>query len=159
MSNTSHRRVVAVYLALAAAWCLGAAGCGGRDSGGNPARVRVTGKVTLDNQPAPAGTIVFIPLQPGQLQAQGLIGDDGTFVIDEANGPSAGDYKVEIQCAKKTGRRIQSLQSTDGTGMIDERIPVIPKQYNIATTLRQTIVDGKNDLAFNLTSTLHTTKP
>ncbi|MBA4189250.1 MAG: hypothetical protein C0467_14735 [Planctomycetaceae bacterium] len=106
----------------------------------------------LDNQPAPAGTIVFVPLAAGQLQSQGIIQDDGTFVIEGENGPSAGEYKVEILCAKKTGRRIQSMSSSDGTGMIDERVPVIPARYNTATTLRQTITSGEITLLYQLQS-------
>ena len=136
--------------ALCAWLCLAVVGCG-RD-GSNPNRVRVSGKVTLDGQPAPAGTIVFVPLKPGLLQAQGLIQDDGTFTIAEADGPSPGEYKVEIICAKKTGRRVRSLSSPDESGMIDERVPVIPAKYNSATTLQQAIVAGDNQLEFPLRS-------
>jgi len=127
-------------------------GCGSDRESPNPPRSGVTGRVTLDNQPAPAGTIVFIPLVPGQLQSQGIIQEDGTFVIEAENGPSPGEYKVEILCAKKTGRRIQSMSSSDGTGMIDERVPVIPARYNTATTLRQTIKSGENKLLYELKS-------
>jgi hypothetical protein len=137
---------------LWAGLCAAAVGCGGGREGPNPPRVRVSGQVTLDDHPAPAGTIVFVPVGPGQLQAQGIIQDDGTFVIDEEGGPSPGEYKVEIQCAKKTGRRVPSLSSADGTGMIDERVPVVPSQYNTATTLRQTISGGDNVLKFELRS-------
>ncbi|HEY1189863.1 MAG TPA: hypothetical protein VGE74_19595 [Gemmata sp.] len=138
-------------LLLAFALMCAALGCGGKQ-GPNPARVRVSGRITLDDQPAPAGTIVFIPVTKGQLQAQGLVQDDGTFVIEEDDGPSPGEYKVEIQCAKKTGRRVKSMSSSDGTGMIDERVPVIPAKYNTATTLRQTIAPGDNVLEFKLQS-------
>ena len=130
----------------------GGLGCGHPAAGPNPPRASVGGRVTLDGEPAPAGTIVFVPLAVGQLQAQGLIRDDGTFELSTANGPSPGEYKVEIQCAKKTGRRVRSLASTDGTGEIDERVPVIPAKYNAATTLRQVIVAGDNRLAFALQS-------
>jgi hypothetical protein len=127
-------------------------GCGGGGNNPNPARVRVSGTVKLDGQPAPAGVIEFIPVTPGQLQSQGIIQDDGTFAIDEAGGPSPGEYKVEIRCAKKTGRRVPSMSSSDGTGMIDERIPVIPNKYHSPTTLKQTITSGDNVLEFNLDS-------
>lgn len=129
-----------------------ALGCGQTATGPNPPRANVSGRVTLDDQPAPAGTIVFVPVAVGQLQSQGLIREDGTFEIAEANGPSPGEYKVEIQCAKKTGRRVQSLASSDGTGLIDERVPVIPAKYNTATTLRQVIATGENRLTFSLQS-------
>ncbi|WP_439622724.1 hypothetical protein [Gemmata sp.] len=139
--------VLAALLGLA----LSPAGCGPSPSP-NPARVAVTGRVTLDDAPAPAGTIVFVPVAVGQMQAQGIIQDDGTFAIAAADGPSPGEYRVEIQCAKKTGRRVASLSSSDGTGMIDERVPVVPARYNTATTLRQAIAPGENALEFQLRS-------
>lgn len=142
---------LAARVLLCALLCGAALGCGSQD-GPNPPRARVSGRITLDGQPAPAGTIVFIPAGPGQLQAQGLVQEDGTFVIEEADGPSPGQYKVEIQCAKKTGRRVKSLSSSDGTGMIDERVPVVPARYNTATTLRQAIAPGDNVLEFKLQS-------
>jgi hypothetical protein len=131
--------------------CVGVVGCGGGD-GSNPPRVRVTGKITLDGEPAPAGFIEFIPVGPGQLQSQGIVSDDGTFSLDETGGPSPGEYKVEIRCAKKTGRRVQSMSSSDGTGMIDERVPVIPSKYHSPTVLRQTITAGDNVVEFKLAS-------
>lgn len=150
MRSVKARRVpVLAALVLGAGLC--AAGCGPSPSP-NPDRVAVTGRVTLDDAPAPAGTIVFVPVAVGQMQAQGIISDDGTFAIAAADGPSPGEYKVEIQCAKKTGRRVASLSSSDGTGMIDERVPVVPAKYNTATTLRQQIAPGDNVLELKLKS-------
>lgn len=147
--SPAGRRWFAVL--LAAGSCLLAIGCGGA-SGSNPPRASVSGKILLDGQPAPAGIIEFIPLGSGQLQAQGIVQDDGTFSLDTTSGPSAGKYKVVILCARKTGRRIPSMSSSDGTGMIDERVPVIPAKYNTASTLEQTIGDGNNVLEFKLRS-------
>lgn len=129
------------------------AGCGdGRERSTNPPRARVTGKITLDGAPVPAGVIEFIPLGRGQLQAQGIVRDDGTFVIDKTGGPSAGEYKVEIRCFRKTGRRVQSMSSSDGSGMIDEQAPVIPARYHSPTILLQAITNGDNVLEFALES-------
>lgn len=149
-SRFTGRRVVAALLYFGI--CAVAVGCGAGEMSTNPARVQVSGKVTLDDQPAPAGTIVFVPLTPGQLQSQGIIQEDGTFTIEAENGPSAGDYKVEIQCARKTGRTVQSMSSADGSGMIEERVPIIPAKYNTATTLRKTVTDGANIFHFDLKS-------
>jgi hypothetical protein len=151
MRSVKARRVP--VLAALFGLALSLAGCGPSPSPNpNPERVAVTGRVTLDDAPAPAGTIVFVPVAVGQMQAQGIISDDGTFAIAAADGPSPGEYKVEIQCAKKTGRRVASLSSSDGTGTIDERVPVVPAKYNTATTLRQQIAPGENVLEFQLRS-------
>ena len=128
-----------------------AAGCG--DSpGANPPRLRVSGRITLDGQPVPAGLITFVPLAPTQLQAQGVVRDDGTYVIEAKDGPSPGEYKVEILCDKKTGRRIKSMASPAPDGMMDERIPVVPSKYNTHTVLKKTIAADDNVLDFDLTS-------
>lgn len=132
--------------------CAVVVGCGSGGEGSNPPRARVTGKITLDGEPAPAGVIEFIPVGAGQLQAQGIVTDDGTFAMDETSGPSPGEYKVEIRCAKKTGRRVASMSSSDGTGMIDERVPVIPSKYHSPTILRQTITAGDNVIEIKLVS-------
>jgi hypothetical protein len=126
------------------------AGCGNGST--NQPRARVAGKITLDGEPVPAGVIEFIPLGRGQLQAQGNVRDNGTFVIDPTGGPSAGEYKVEIRCFKKTGRRVRSMSSSDGSGMIDEQVPVIPDKYHSPTILTQAITNGDNVLEFALES-------
>jgi hypothetical protein len=134
-----------------ASLCLALGGCGPKGDP-NPPRARVSGTITLDGEPVPAGIIEFIPVEPGQLAAQGTVGDDGRFVIEQAGGPSPGEYKVEIRCAKKTGRRIRSMSSPDPDGTIDERVAVIPDRYHSPTTLKQTIKPGDNALEFKLTS-------
>lgn len=125
------------------------AGCGA-GKGTNPPRASVTGKILIGKEPAPAGVITFVPAAAGQLQAQGIVGEDGTFAIAEADGPSPGEYKVQIECYKKTGRRIKSMSSSEPDGMIDERIPVAPAKYNVNTTLMKTITAGKNEFTFEL---------
>ncbi len=156
MTGILAREVAAkATLARVVIWAglyVGVVGCGSGREGSNPPRARVTGKITLDGEPAPAGFIEFIPVGPGQLQAQGIVSDDGTFAMDETAGPSPGEYKVEIRCAKKTGRRVQSMSSSDGTGMIDERVPVIPSKYHSPTILRQTVTTGDNVIEFKLVS-------
>ena len=62
---------------------------------------------------------------------------------DRQDGRASGDeYKVEMRCFKKTGRRVRSMSSVDGSGMIDERVAVIPNRYRSPTILMQAITNG-----------------
>ena len=62
---------------------------------------------------------------------------------DRQDGRASGDeYKVEMRCFKKTGRRVRSMSSLDGSGMIDERVAVIPNRYRSPTILMQAITNG-----------------
>jgi len=44
------------------------------------------------------------------------------------------------------------MSSSDATGMIDERVSVIPSRYHSPTVLRQAIQGGDNVLEFTLFS-------
>lgn len=74
------------------------AGC----SGSNDV-VGVSGKITYNGQPAPAGAITFqpVPGQPEGLQpASSAINPDGTYAMTSAfgNGVQPGKYRVAIAC-------------------------------------------------------------
>lgn len=105
-----------------------AAGCGG-ESG--PARLPVSGRVTLDGQPLSTGAITFLPSGPGH--AVGGRIEDGTFSLGRPEGPGPGSYKVEIVSVQPTGKQVTSPD--DPTATIEEVRDVIPPRYNLATTL------------------------
>lgn len=66
------------------------AGCGDEGRGG----VSVSGTVTLDGQPMPAGSVVFVPLTTGHKAAAKI--NAGSFVFGPDEGPIPGKYRVEI---------------------------------------------------------------
>jgi hypothetical protein len=94
----------------------------------------VSGKVVYpDGTPVPAGTITFNNSEK-QVSATGVIAQDGTFTLNfgESEGAPAGEYKVVIS----------------GGGDSYDAKPTVASIYGdpINTPLRQTIVDGKNEL-------------
>ncbi|WP_171190037.1 hypothetical protein, partial [Alienimonas chondri] len=82
----------AVVTAVALAAAL-AAGCGGSD---RPEQVAVSGAVTVDGAPLPAGTITFVPVEntPGPKASAAIVA--GRYAVPAAVGPTVGAYRAEI---------------------------------------------------------------
>ena len=69
-----------------------AAGCGS-DTGG---RIAVSGSVTYDGEPLPAGRILFTPAEDKPGPSAGEPIDDGHFTILAEEGPATGRYEVTV---------------------------------------------------------------
>ncbi|MCA9090307.1 MAG: hypothetical protein KDA90_16930 [Planctomycetaceae bacterium] len=89
-------------------------GCGRGESG--PQRYSLSGTVTYQGQPVPAGTILFQPdasagnIGPGSLATI----EDGKYQLSRSQGVVGGAYILEL-----SGQRIQTLYDDDG-----EELPV-----------------------------------
>jgi hypothetical protein len=146
----ARRAAAAPVLALALA--LAAAGC---SSEANPVvplpRQAVSGTVTLDGQPLPAGTIEFLPAGGGgdstpTLTSGGI--KDGAFTIEEAQGPTPGKYRVAISSRTAAVVTADAEPST-GTKSGPEKVP---GKYNKKTTLQAEVKGaGANTFTFDLT--------
>ena len=145
----TDRRIAGLVLICGVA--LMAAGCGGSNRGA------VRGKVTADGKPLQEGEIAFVPVDAKQGPTAGAVITDGEYQIDAARGPFAGEYQVQINAFRKTGRK-----RWDGMG--DEKAPAsqrnyveevenfIPAKYNSASGLRAVIKAGEvNVYDFDLT--------
>ena len=128
-----------------------AAGCGGSNRGA------VRGKVTAGGEPLQAGEISFVPVDPKLGPTAGAVVTNGEYRIDAARGPFAGEYQVQINAFRTTGRK-----RWDGMG--DEKAPAgqrnyveemenfIPAKYNSTSELRAMIKAGAvNVCDFDLT--------
>jgi hypothetical protein len=119
-----------------------AGGCGGSNRGA------VKGKVTVNGAALKEGQISFVPLDARLGPTAGAPIADGAYQIDAARGPMAGEYQVQINAFRKTGKKIWD-------GMGDEKAPAsqknyveeveayIPRKYNTASELRATIKAGE----------------
>lgn len=102
-------------------------GCGGADID----RVGVSGTVTLDGQPLENGSILFLP--KGEGPSAGTQIENGRFAIAPSDGPSPGNYRVEIRSFRGTG---QMIPDDDLPGqMVERRDQIIPARYNHASEL------------------------
>lgn len=132
---TFARSIAATAIVLGA---LFATGCGD----GKPARVPVSGKVLIDDQPLTKGYIRFVPAKGRPAGAE--IGPDGSFKLgtyDEKNpdGAVPGDYSISVTSVESAGSNAQKW--------------LVPQKYNDHQTseLTQKIVGPQNDLVIKLT--------
>ena len=119
-------------------------------AGCSPSVGEVTGEITLDGQPVADGMISFIPPSSGKsLKPAWSKINSGTYSI------SAGSvlqpeisYRVEILAYHKTGREFRS--AAPGGGAEQERVQIIPTEFNRKSTLKATFQAGENEINFDL---------
>lgn len=95
--NPSHITIAPLMaMALAALGLL--AGCGGSGGGDSPERISLSGKVTFNGQPVPAGDLSFAP--DGKQGNKGPAGiatiENGVYYTVDGKGPVAGAQVVTI---------------------------------------------------------------
>jgi len=117
---------------------------------GSSNRASVKGSVTFDGAPVDGGMILFFPANEKNKADQGHAEiKNGAYEIPAGKGPPPGSYRVEITWEKKTGKQVVS--KGDPPNMEDEKIQVIPPQYNRESKLTKEIKLGENILDFPLT--------
>ena len=131
-------REYAVSIGLAAV--LLGAGCNG-----NSGRAKIHGKVTLDGQPVPSGSIAFIPTD-GKGQTAGAMINNGAY---EAEVP-VGAMRVEIHYPKVVGKR--KLYDTPDSPTVDRTEEQIPPNYNSQSQLTESITKKSSEINFELHS-------
>lgn len=100
-----------------------------------PERIEVTGTVLLNGAPLQDGVIRMIPeAGSGNPRSVAKI-ENGTFRINNLGGVAVGTYQVEI-----LGFRIEKTVEEGET--IENRIQILPPEYNKKTTLTLTISEG-----------------
>jgi hypothetical protein len=140
-ATTLTTRTMSVAILLAT---LVLSGCS--DSGDEPERVVVSGKVTWQKNEVKDGIIRFI-CDSGP-SAQGPI-RDGSYLIDYKGGVPVGNCRVEVegfeeQDIKDSGSTLIAMPKKVG-------IQIIPQQFNRESTLRVEIAAGKvNEHDFHL---------
>jgi hypothetical protein len=124
-----------VYVAL---WCVG---CGGETG---PTMAPVTGKVTLDGEVVPAGSVVFYPENTEMPVSSALIQPDGTFELaagESGTGAVLGNHRVTV---------IPPDPISFGTA---KQVKVdIPEKYRMPDTsgLTQEVKEGPNTVQIDL---------
>ena len=127
------------------------AGCSSQEG---PARVAVSGRVTLDGQPLASGQIRFLP--QGEGPAAAAIIHNGVYELPESAGPVPGAQRVEIEALDYYGFAIDDeaayVEHVEKKGGRIPRNPV-PEIYNRRSTLTASVTpDGSHEFNFQLTS-------
>jgi hypothetical protein len=98
----------------------------------------VTGRVSFDGEPAPAGVIVsFQPQVPNSSASTGVTGPDGRYDLRfnaRLRGAMPGESVVTLAIAEDVG----------DAGPEKVKRPAIPPQYGVRSTLRKDVKPGPN---------------
>jgi hypothetical protein len=107
------------------------AGC--NSSGEAPQRGQLNGKVTLDGQPASAGMIRFIALDPNGINAAAKI-TNGEYSLPPGEGPAKGKYRVEFSVPHPTKKN--KMKNPDNEAeWLEEPVEVLPARYHRNSTV------------------------
>jgi hypothetical protein len=105
----------------------------------------VSGMVTLDGQPLPAGSIHFTPADGHTSPAEGAIADGNYSVVT-----GVGESRVSISSSKVVGKR--KMYNTPDSPTVDNVIELLPAQYNTQSTLTLKVVPGSQQQPYDLKS-------
>lgn len=120
---------------------------GGCGSGGDPDVVSVSGTVTMDGQPLPNATVVFIS---GMGRPSGAITDESGYYelnyTGDQKGARIGNNKVRITTAQGPTETMEG----EPVAAVPE---IVPKKYNDQSELEfEVTADGENVANFDLKS-------
>jgi len=102
-----------------------AAGCSAGPT--PPKRGKLEGKVTVNGKPAAKGTIRFMSLEPGGMNAIAQI-SDGQYSLPAAEGPTKGKYRIEINVP--SGKKLITDNPDIPGKKLEEDIELLPPRYN-----------------------------
>ena len=129
-------------------------GCGG--GGRKEGLAPVTGQITYDGQPVPAGHIYFYPVD-GKRSSSGSIEADGKYALTSytsGDGALIGKHKVVID-AKEPGAPLPNPDDPDAfkPGAIKPPARILPAQYydQATTPLEVDVKDEDNVIDFPIT--------
>lgn len=132
-------QLLARFSLLLSLACLSFLVCGCGD--GRPARVKVSGHVTVDGKPLKFGGISFKPVGGGRMAGGGFDqnGQYSTTMYKENDGLPVGKYTVAINAVESIGERAQRWHA--------------PRRYSNHTTAELNVEISKEttDLNFELT--------
>lgn len=137
-----------VRLMCAILLCVVLSGCG---AGDDVDRAAVTGTVRVDGTPLAHGTIAFFPDDGSTGPSAGAVIRDGHYTVERGRGVPVGVCRVEIRGVRETGRTMPDPLGKPEA--VAELVEAVPPEFNSQSTLRRTIVAGKNTLDFDLPGT------
>ncbi|UUO05267.1 hypothetical protein M4951_18025 [Blastopirellula sp. J2-11] len=141
MTTSSPRSVYFLSLSSTLLLLL-ATGCGSADD----SNARLTGAVTLDNQPLKNGSITFLPID-GKSATAGTTIENGEFMLVIPPGKK----KVEIVGTKVVGQR-RAYEGDANSPMVDITEDIVPTRYNVQSDITVDVTSGENHEVFALTS-------
>ena len=147
MTNLFRRARSASWFGLVGTVFL--SGCSGESRG----RLPISGSVTLDGQPLPAGYVIFEPKSGQTMQSGGMI-QDGRFEVRAEHGAAPGRYSVAIfSGAVKPVNNFEPGTPEYESAAMREPGEQVPRKYNVDSILTADVERGKpNDFTFDLST-------
>jgi hypothetical protein len=111
-----------------------------------PQRVVVSGTITYNGKPVPAGDIRFVPVGASGAPMAGAEIKDGKYRADGHGGVPVATHKIEIEAyrADPTGKTGNTPPPVMARGA--PRYQYLPKRYNTDSELKITIEPGSKQL-------------
>lgn len=118
-------------------------GCGGSD------RIPLQGEVSFDGTPVEQGYVQFTPIAGTTGPTSGADIKDGAYQVDSVRGLMKGNYRVEIQAWKRSGK--VSIDPVTGEKFEGGNlVQLLPEKYNKQSELTLEIEPGKRTFDFHL---------
>jgi hypothetical protein len=108
--------------------CAAILGCG---RGKAPCKL-VQGSVTCGGTPVPQGTVKLVAADGATPPRIAQI-VDGQYRFETADGVSLGNYSVQVDARRKTGRKVKGTNGID-VSMVDEVVQMGPGAYSDASS-------------------------
>jgi hypothetical protein len=109
--------------ALVAFTYLAVVGCGK-----GPPTKAMFGSVTYGGKSVPGGQVSFVPAEGKSPWVCAAPIVDGQYRIDARGGVPLGNYRVQVDARKKTGRKVKGFNGVE-TMMVDEEVRLGPEKY------------------------------
>lgn len=106
----------------------------------------VSGTVTFDGEPVADGSISFMPVDGNGITAGGII-ENGKYKARV----SPGEMAIQIHASREVKKDNPTAEEIE-RGLDSDMVPYIPSQYNLESTLKETIDGTNNELNFDLVS-------
>ena len=106
----------------------------------------MSGTVTYNGKPIPAGDIRFVPVATSAVPMAGAEIKDGQYRVDGRGGVPVGTHKIEIDAyrADATGRKGNAPPPMMARGV--QRFQYLPKRYNFDSQMKITIEPGSREI-------------
>lgn len=141
LSSTNFRMVLLTIIFSALTMSLTACSGSNKDS---PERAAISGLVKFKGKPVEDGMITFSPVAPTVGPSTGAKIIKGAYSISKESGPVVGTNLVAVTAYQKTGKKIEAGTPNPPGTMVDELVPLIPKEFNTQSKLTVQVDTGDN---------------
>lgn len=141
LNSTNFRMILVaiIFSVLATSFT----GCSGSDKD-SPERAAISGLVKFKGELVEEGMITFSPVAPTVGPSTGAKIVKGIYSISEESGPVVGTNLVAVTAYQKTGKKIEAGTPNPPGTMVDELVPLIPKEFNTQSKLTVQVDTGDN---------------